>query len=319
MSSLDIKILNDIEWLTSIKKHSFPSRQLYRAMYSTWWNGIVTDPNLMLIPIDDHQVHRGDAVFEAFKYIHNKIYLEKEHLDRMERSAQGIGLTMPVKRSDLLSIIDDTVKASKLDQALIRLFLGRGPGSFSANPYESIGTQLHVIVTELIPPSEEKVKNGVTLSLSKISVKDPYLAQIKSCNYLPNVLMKKEAVDLGVDFTVGVEPDGSLTEGSTENLILLTKDDELIRPDADCILAGTTMIRVFELAKDLLKKGLIKGMSSRPFYVEDLVQAKEVLMVGTTINVLSVTKFNGKAVSNGRTGPIGQQLYKLLLRDQGIS
>lgn len=313
-------LLSQQDWLQRITKHSHAPRESYRAMYSTWWDGIVTDPNLMLIPIDDHQVHRGDGVFEAFKVIDRKIYLEKEHLDRLDRSSQAIHLKNPFSREQTANILAETLRASGLERAVIRLFLGRGPGSFTANPYDSISTQMHVVVTDLTPPPEAKVKNGVSLAISKIPVKDPFMARIKSCNYLPNVLMKKEAIDQGVDYTVGVDNQGFLMEGSTENLILISEEGSLIRPKAEGILDGTTMLRAFELAQSLKDSGQIKSIGEKTFTVEDLRRAREVMMIGTTIDVLSVTQFEGRALGDGRPGPIAAKIRELLIQDQkGLS
>lgn len=313
-----IKELTKEQWLERLEAHSHISRNSYRAMYSTWWDGIITDPNLMLIPIDDHQVHRGDGVFEAFKAVEGRIYLEKEHLDRLDRSSQAIGLKSPLSRQETIEVLRKTLEVSGLKQAAIRLFLGRGPGTFSVNPYDSIGAQLHVVVTTINPPAEEKLKNGVSLAVSKIPIKDSFLARIKSCNYLPNVLMKKEAVDQGVDFTVGVDANGFLMEGSTENLVILNESGRLLRPKADGILDGTTMIRAFALAESLKNQGHIQALEEKTFTVEDLKRAKEVMMIGTTIDILSVTQFEDRPLSGGRPGPVAIRLRELLLEDQKI-
>src|SRR5690606_6674956 len=150
-----------------------------------------------------------------------------------------------------------TLKISKAQDASIRLFVGRGAGSFSANPYDTMGSQLHIVVIRPNQVSAEAIEQGVRLMTSKIPVKDNFMAQVKSCNYLPNVLMKKEAVDQGVDFTIGKDANGYLTEGSTENLIILNKEGQLCKPMAQAILSGTTMNRTFELAESLVKSGLI--------------------------------------------------------------
>ena len=282
-------------------------------MYSTWWDGIVTDPNLMLLPIDDHQVQRGDAVFEAIKVVNGNIYLVKDHLDRLERSAKSISLINPLNREQMLDILDQTLKASKLTDAILRLFLSRGPGSFSPSPYDTVGAQVYLVVTKLQPMSEQKIAQGVSLALSKIPPKEPWLAQIKSCNYLQNVLMKKEAIDLGVDFTLGVTPEGLITEGSTENLILLSKSGELLKPKSTNILLGTTMQRAFELSKSIKE---IKVCHEKDLKLDDLIQACEVMMVGTTLDVISVTRYEGQPVGDGRPGPVSNRLRLLLIKDQ---
>lgn len=307
-----IPILNSESWLRKIKNLDHKVRNNYKAMYSSWWNGIVTDPDLMMIPVDDHQVHRGDAVFEAIKVIGQKIYLLPEHLDRLDRSSKAIGLKLPWSRDHIQRIIDQTLRASDLENAILRLFISRGPGSFSPSPYDTLGSQMYLIVTALQPVSEDKIKNGVRLSLSKINPKEPWLAQIKSCNYLQNVLMKKEAIDMNVDFTVGVNEKGFVTEGSTENLIILSAEDHLLRPKKDNILLGTMMERAFQISKNITE---IKLSAEKDLTLSDLRTAKEIMMVGTTIDVLSVTQFENKVLSKA-SGPIALKLRELLIQDQ---
>lgn len=311
-----MKILSQKEWFAHIQNRTHPERQTYRAMFSTWWGGIVTDPNLMMIPIDDHQVHRGDAVFEALKVINGKFYLGNEHLDRLELSAKSLSLKIPMDREELIEALRKTLEASKLSEASVRVFVSRGPGSFSANPYDTLGAQVNIVVMDFKPVSSAWISKGVTVLKSEVKVKDPHFARVKSCNYLPNVLMKKEAVDWGVDFTIGVNEAGFVTEASTENIIYLDKDSHLIRPLLEGILAGTTMARVLEMVED---KGLnlpISRWEERQFSMRDLTQAKEVMMVGTTLDVLSVVRVDGVAISNSKPGPVAQALREALLKDQ---
>jgi branched-chain amino acid aminotransferase len=110
----------------------------YLAMYSTWYGGIVTDPALMLVPIDDHMVHRGDGIFEAFKCVQGNIYLLDAHLDRLQRSAELIDLAWPMGRSELQGAVVQTIQAGNEQNSLVRLYISRGPGDFSPNPYASI-------------------------------------------------------------------------------------------------------------------------------------------------------------------------------------
>lgn len=308
-----MEILDEHLWLERLRRRENPARDGYRAMYSTWWNGIVTDPALMVIPVDDHQVHRGDAVFEAIKAVNGRIWLAREHLDRMDRSGAAIGLVNPLSRAEMETVLIETMRASGLKDAVLRLFLSRGPGQFSTNPYDSVGPQVQVIATVLKPWPAAKIEAGVSLGLSRVPVKEPWLARIKSCNYLANVLMKKEAVDRGLDFTVGVDGDGCLTEGSTENLMLVDADGWLVRPKPDGILAGTTMQRAFELAK---AAGTAKGFAEKDLTLEDLRMAREVMMVGTTLDVLPVSRLEQENIGGGGLGSIARELRELLARDQ---
>ena len=203
----------------------------YLAMYSSWYGGIVTEPSLMLVPIDDHMVHRGDGIFEAFKALDGRIYLLEAHLDRLERSAKLIELSLPLTRTELKEAVIQTIGAANTPDTLIRLYVSRGPGDFSPQPYACIGPQVYVVVTRLSRLEPRLREHGCSMALSSVPIKPDFFSTVKSCNYLPNAMMKKEAADMGVDYTVGLDELGRMAEGPTENLGLVTSDRELMHTD----------------------------------------------------------------------------------------
>ncbi len=288
----------------------------YLSMYSSWYGGIVTDPALMLVPIDDHQVHRGDGIFEAFKCVGGHIYLLDAHLDRLQRSAELIDLTWPMSRSDLQEAIKETIRAANVSDCLIRLYVSRGPGDFSPNPYASIGSQLYIVVTSMSEPDSQLRERGCTLALSKIPLKPGIFSTVKSCNYLPNALMKKEAVDLGVDYCVGLDEKGYLAEGPTENLGIVTREHKFLVPRFDRILRGTTLVRAMHLAEELMDAGELTEIQEADLTPEDIYQAQEVLMFGTTFDALPVVSCQGQPIGDGHPGRISRSIYDLLRRDQ---
>jgi branched-chain amino acid aminotransferase len=312
---VSIPLLSSIEILKKLEAHSYPQKTTYFAMYSTWYGGIVTDPSLMLVPVDDHLVHRGDGVFEAMKSVGPKVFLLNEHLDRLENSSKQIGISWPFSREKLKDIIQETLAAAKAPKALVRLFMSRGPGGFTTNPYDSVGTQLYIIITEFKAVAESKYQTGVRTGRSLIPAKQDWFARIKSCNYLPNVLMKKEAVDRQLDFTFGFDSAGFLTEGSTENVVVLDKNRFLLRPRLQQILKGTTMMRALALAEALVKRGELAGVQEKDIHEADLFSAKEVMMIGTTLDVLPVTEYEGKKIGTGAPGPVAVALRELLIQD----
>jgi 4-amino-4-deoxychorismate lyase len=85
----------------------------YLAFYSSEIGGIVTDPALMILPFDDHLVHRGHAVFDTAIMTQGYLYQLDDHLDRMYRSASKAALTPPFPRHQLRRIILDTAAASR--------------------------------------------------------------------------------------------------------------------------------------------------------------------------------------------------------------
>jgi branched-subunit amino acid aminotransferase/4-amino-4-deoxychorismate lyase len=289
--------------------------QNYRAMYSTWYGGIITDPVLMMVPVDDHLVHRGDGVFEAFKCVDWKLYGLNRHLDRMDYSAKTAFHSLPFSREELVEAILATVRAADLPDCSIRIFLSRGPGGFSASPYECPASQLYIVVTTLQLPAPEKYDRGVSLRSSFIPLKRDYFANIKSCNYLPNVLMRKEAEDAGVDFTVSIDEQGFLAEGPTENIGIITRSREFLVPRFDRILRGTTVSRAMELAESLLDTGDLVKMGETDLTPENAYNASEMMMFGTSFDVLPVVNYDGHHIGDGRPGFFSRKLRELLRED----
>lgn len=292
-----------------------PYQAAYHAMYSSLFGGIVTDPALMLIPLDDHMVHRGDGVFEALKLVEGRLYNLDAHLQRLAHSARGLALALPCELPDLKAIAVETARAARQRNGTLRLFVSRGPGGFGVNPYESPAPQLYVVLTAAATPFMQAHPEGARARSSSVPAKLGHLAAIKNCNYVPNVLMKKEAVDSGVDFALGFDEADHLTEGATENAGVVTADGRLLFPKLDRILAGTTMLRVVDLARQLVADGRLAGVAFADIPRASLRAMREILLTGTTINVTAVTEFDGAPVGQGKPGPVALALDALLNAD----
>jgi 4-amino-4-deoxychorismate lyase len=303
-------ILTKEQILNQLKSARQQSQQPFLAMYSSWLGGIVTDPEYMILPIDDHLVHRGDGVFEAMKFYERRLYLADEHLDRLYSSAEKISLPVPYKKQQLLDLIIATLKAAKTETCTIRMFLSRGPGGFTPNPYDSCGSQLYIVVTTPKPFDPKKYENGVSVGISKIPMKEPFFATIKTCNYLPNVLMKKESVDNKWDFSVNISADGFVGESATENIALISKADEFLIPSFKYTLRGTTLLRMMKLAQPH-----VKAVREGDLTLKDFQSAQEILMCGTTMGVAAVTEFAGQKVGTGKPGSFVEKFQKLFKDD----
>lgn len=286
------------------------------ALYSSAWGGIVTDPLYMQVPVDDHLVHRGDGVFETLKCVGGRIYCLAEHLERLRFSSGRIGLTAPCDDAELGRRIIATLRAAGRRDALVRVILSRGPGGMGINPYECPTPHLYILVHKLFPPFMTIHPGGAHLVTCDIPVKAGLFATIKTCNYLPNALMKKEAVDRGADFAVNVDEQGHIAEGATENIGLVTTGGVLWIPRPERILNGTTMNRAWVLADRGLAEGWLSGKERRAFGIDDLAGAAEILVFGTTTNVTAVTRLDRQPVSGGTPGPVQARLNALLLDEQ---
>jgi branched-chain amino acid aminotransferase len=148
-----------------------------------------------------------------------------------------------------------------------------------------------------------------------IPVKAGFFANIKSCNYLPNVLMKKEAVDHGVDFVFSFDEHDHLGEGPTESAAIVSADGWLLSPPDDRVLPGTTVVRVRTLAREMVAEGLLGGVDCRAIARKELRGARELLVIGTTPDVVPVVEFDGHPVGDGRPGPVAIRLGELLRED----
>ncbi len=306
-------ILSDSEFLHPLKRRRAGGGPCY-AMYSSWVGGIVTDPALMLVPVDDHGVHRGDGVFETIKCVRGALYNLRAHLDRLERSAGVIDLALPECRDGLTDRLVETVHAGGHRDCVVRMIVTRGPCSLVVNPYDCPEPQLYILAAGLPAPFMESHPGGARAGLSAIPARSAPLARIKSINYLPNVLMKKEAVDRDLDFVLALDAEGYVSEGSIENVALIDAEGRLVTPSGDRFLEGTTVGRVLELA-DTHGGGEITGRDTRRLTPDDLYKAREVLMTGTTIDVSAVVEFEGRPVGNGKPGPGYKRLNTLLRRD----
>jgi branched-chain amino acid aminotransferase len=287
----------------------------YYAMYSSVYGGVVTDPVLMTIPMDDHMVHRGDGVFEVFKCVNGNIYNLRAHLKRLGNSTKRLYIVPPFGMKEIERIVAETIRAGGHKDCTIHLFVSRGPGSFGVNPYDCPSTQMYVTVVKLNQPFMEGHPAGARVKSSAVPIKPPFFAEVKSCNYLPNALMKKEAEDFGVDFMAGFDERGFLAEGASENMGIVTKRGELLFPKLEHILAGTTMFRVIDLAKRLVKTGGLVRVRFADIPHSDIRRADVMLIVGTTPNVAAVREFDGRKIGDGKPGPIYRKLSALLLDD----
>jgi branched-chain amino acid aminotransferase len=165
------------------------------------------------------------------------------------------------------------------------------------------------------PKPESVYEKGVTAFKTSIPAKQSYLATIKSIDYLPNVLMKHEAEEKGYDFPFCFDGNGYLAEGATENVCIVTQDGKLVIPEFTNALAGTTLMRAVDLIKAEMPI-VFRGISE-----DEILEAREVIIVGTTGDAIPVVRFNGKPIHNVKPGPVAKRIRELLqadLRENGI-
>jgi len=269
----------------------------------------------MQIPLDDHMVHRGDAVFEAFRCIAGAFYNLDAHLTRLQESAAEIRLRPPLPRARLLAALRAAVRAGGRRNCVVRVFFSRGPGSFSVNPRDCPAPQAYIAVAPTPPSAMARHPGGVRLKTCSFQFQPVFQAGLKSCNYLPSAMMQLEAVTAGADYAAGFDSRGRLAEGATENIGIITRDKRLLFPPSGGILEGTTMRRVLALAGALTAHGRLKAAGRAPITRAAFDRAAEIIVCGTSTEVAAAVSVDGRPVGDGRPGPAFRLLYDSLQRD----
>ncbi|CAM8978679.1 unnamed protein product [Rhodiola kirilowii] len=310
----DIPLLSSSEAMERLRacRESVKSKQQFLAMYSSVFGGITMDPAAMVIPMDDHIVHRGHGVFDTAAIIDGCLYELEQHLDRFLGSASMAKIQPPFDRETTRDILIQTVKASKCKRGSLRYWLSAGIGDFQLSPSGCHQSTLYAVVLQDQSPFDS---SGIKVVTSSIPIKPPQFATMKSVNYLPNALSKMEAEEQGAYAAIWLDEQGFIAEGPNMNVAFVTKDKKLIMPKFDKILSGCTAKRVLTLAEGLVKDGTLAGIEGRDISVQEGKRAHEMMLIGSGILVRPVIQWDEKVIGNGMEGSIAQALLQLIQED----
>jgi 4-amino-4-deoxychorismate lyase len=286
----------------------------YWAFYSSQLGGIVTEPALMVLPFDDHMVHRGHGVFDTASIVDGKIYDLEAHLDRFLRSAALSKLALPGSREEMRDVIARTAAASGKRDGSIRYWISAGPGSLGLPPAPGAEPGFFVMIFGGLAYPDTWYTRGLRVMTTTYPIKPPLYAVTKSTNYLPNVLMQLEAQEAGLDNGVFVDEAGHVGESSNMNVAFVGEDGVLRHPKFDHILSGCTSLRLLELARGLVG-GTLNGVEVRDIPVGEARASREMLLIGSSVKVAPIVEWDGKAIGDGRPGPLAGALRHLLERD----
>jgi 4-amino-4-deoxychorismate lyase len=287
----------------------------YWAFYSSQLGGVVTDPALMVIPFDDHIVHRGHGIFDTAGLVDGKIYDLEAHLDRFLLSAARSKLRLPGSRDEMRDIIVKTTAASGRRDGSIRYWLSSGPGSLELTPAAGAEPGFFVMVFAGLLYPERWYTEGLRVMTTTYPIKAPLYAITKATNYLPNVLMQMEAKEAGCDNGVFIDAAGNVGESSNMNVAFVTRNGVLVHPKFDQILSGCTSLRLLELAHRLREEGMLNGVEVRDIPVDEARGSSEMLLFGSSVKVASIVQWDGRAIGDGKPGRVARALLRLLEDD----
>ncbi|MCO5588964.1 hypothetical protein L7F22_042928 [Adiantum nelumboides] len=314
MEQHSIPVLSAEEVFSKLKANV--SSKPYRAMYSSILNGITTDVAFMLIPIDDHMVHRGHGVFDTAIIAEGYLYELDAHLDRLLRSASMAKITPPFSRQKLRDILVKTAAVSNIKDGSLKYWLSAGPGDLSLSSHGCTSATFYAVALDNVLESTEPAK----VITSSIPMKAPLFATMKNVNYLPNVLSLLEAEEQGAFAGIWVDDEGFVGEGPNMNVAFVNAAGELIFPAFDKILTGCTARRTLTLAQESLGGlkspiGNLKGAIVRSISAQEGKSASEMMLLGSSLPIVPVVQWDGQQIGNGEPGPVTLALKALLEED----
>lgn len=265
------------------------------------------------VSVFDHGFLYGDGIYETMRVYDGVIFMLDEHIERLFRSASLIGLNIPKKIPDIKISIYETLKANSLTNAYVRLTISRGYGPIGIDPDLCNEPTFVVITNEFKSYPRSYYEDGIKLALSSVrrNLKEALNPQIKSLNFLNNILAKIEAKQVDAYEAIMLNAEGYLTEGTISNIFFIN-DGILCTPSVECgILDGITRALVIDLA---LKNGL--EVKEGRFNPEELYMASEVFITNTTMEVMPVssiidcTTHNTSHIMHKLVGEISKLLLK---------
>ena len=303
-------VISSQEWIAKVQNTPRKAEEFVTAFYEHSIGAICTDAKLLRIPLDDHLVHRGDGCFESLTIAESRILELDAHIARLEHSASRLGIKAPLPYPELKQIIIDTAKVGNAPHGSIKLLMGRGEGGLGISPKECPVASFYCVVTKGNPPAPDYWEKGITACKSEIPAKQPFLAQIKSTNYLPNVFMAQEAERKGVSVSISFDEDGYLAEAAIANVGIIDKNGVFVLPYFKRALAGTTAL----MAKSIAENDLHMKTESRDMREEEIFDAKEFLLFGTGSQCVAITHYEGKKIADGVPMENAKKLQKLIYK-----
>jgi 4-amino-4-deoxychorismate lyase len=287
----------------------------YSAFYSSQLGGVVTDPALMVIAFDDHMVHRGHGIFDTAGLVNGRIYDLEAHLDRFLGSAERSKLRLAGSREQMRDIIVNTTAASGERDGAIRYWLSSGPGSLELSPAAGSQPGFFVMIFAGLSYPDRWYTEGLRVMTTTYPIKPALYAITKATNYLPNVLMQMEAKEAGLDNGVFIDESGFVGESSNMNVAFVTNDGVLRHPKFDRVLPGCTSLRLLELARGLVGRGVISGVEVCDIPVADARAAREMVLLGSSVKVAPIVEWDRQPIGDGKPGPAARALLDLIEED----
>ena len=274
-------------------------------------DGQVVDSGDACVSVFDRGFLYGDSVFEVFRTYGGVPFGQREHLERLQRSAERLMISMPVSLETLWSEVEATLDAAGEGEWYVRVVITRGMGPLTYDPTTATQSLRVIIAAPVTVPPAERYERGisvVTLHASR-PTDDERAAGAKASNYLANLLAVYEANQKGAQEALMLGRAGQILEGASSN-IFIVKDGTLRTPEPQPgILIGITRATV--LAAAAAEAMPIEEAEIRP---EGLYGADEAFLTSSIREVMPVVRADGHTIGSGAPGSVTKRLHEAYLR-----
>jgi len=272
-----------------------------------WLDNKLVDETDARISVFDHGLLYGDGVFEGIRVYNSRVFELEAHIKRLYESAKAIRLVVPMSKDKLIGAVEKTTEANGVIDGYIRLVVTRGVGTLGLNPFICEEGRLYIIADNIQLYPEELYDKGMKV-ISATTVRNHPLAippQVKSLNYLNNILAKIEALDNDVPEAVMYNHEGYVAEATGDN-VFIVKNGVIYTPPVEAgSLEGITRSVVIRLAKEEKLEVVEKNLTRF-----DLYNCDEFFLTGTAAEVIGVVDIDSRIIGNGKPGPITRLLRK---------
>ncbi|MDH5231511.1 MAG: D-amino acid aminotransferase [Gammaproteobacteria bacterium] len=246
----------------------------------------------------------GDGVYEVIPAYHGKLFRLQDHLKRLQNSLHGIRLKNPLSTEQWSDVLQKLVNQNNPEEdQSVYLQVTRGVAKRDHAFPENTAATVFAMSNPIKYPTPDVIQNGV----AAITLQDNrwLRCHIKAIALLPNVLLRQQAVDEGVDEAILLR-DGLVTEGAASNVFVVKNNTICTPPQSPDLLPGITRDVVLELARsnDLY-------IHECPISEAELITADEIWLSSSTKEVLAVTELNKKKVGDGKPGAVWKTISSL--------
>jgi D-alanine transaminase len=259
-----------------------------------------------MVHIEDRGYQFGDGVYEVCEVRGGRLIDERRHLARLKRSLDALRIRAPMSPNALGAVLRETVARNRIGYGIVYLQVTRGVARRDhAFPAPDVPPSLVVTARSLnMTRNEALAGKGIAV----ISVPDNRWGRvdIKTIGLLPNVLARQAAIEQGARDAWFVDKDGAVTEAASANAWIVTDAGALVTRQADhAILRGITRTVLFDVIK---AQGL--RIDERSFTLDEAFAAREAFVTSATQIVLPVVQIDGRAIGDGKPGPVAIALRR---------